>query len=96
MIDNIKKTINAPPEEIRGMASTPATEYLFKVRIKGERKLLDDKQAQVFHTTISELLFVTTRCRQDIQTPVTFLCTPVREPDEDNWKKLRQLLKYYL
>jgi hypothetical protein len=32
--------------------------------------------------------------RQDIQTAVSFLTTRVKDPDEDNWKKLVSMLKY--
>ncbi len=55
---------------------------------------LDTKQAQCFHSTVAQLLFVTMRCRRDIQTAVAFLTTRVKEPDEDHWGKLKQVLKY--
>lgn len=32
--------------------------------------------------------------RRDIQTTVAFLTTRVKEPDEDDWGKLKRLLKY--
>ena len=34
------------------------------------------------------------RARRDIQTPVAFLTTRVKKPFEDDWGKLRRLLKY--
>ena len=39
-------------------------------------------------------LFACARCKKDIQTTVAFLTTRFREPDEDDWKKLRRLLEY--
>ena len=33
-------------------------------------------------------------CRRDIQTAVAFLSARVKEPDEDDWNKLKRLLKY--
>ena len=32
--------------------------------------------------------------RPDIQTLVSFLCTRCKEPDEDDWGKLKRVLKY--
>ena len=37
---------------------------------------------------------MTTRVRRDIQTAVAFLTTRVTEPDEDNWGKLKRVLRY--
>jgi len=34
------------------------------------------------------------RARQDIQTAVAFLTTRVKSPDEDDWGKLKRVLKY--
>ncbi len=39
-------------------------------------------------------LFLCKRSRPDIQTTIAFLCTRVKEPDEDDWKKLIRLLQY--
>ncbi len=54
----------------------------------------DEEQVQSFHSTVAQLLFVTMRCRQDIQTAVAFLTTRVKDPGEDDWIKLRGVLKY--
>jgi hypothetical protein len=35
-----------------------------------------------------------TRAQQDIQTVVAFLTTRVKAPDEDDWGKLKQVLRY--
>ena len=40
------------------------------------------------------MLFMATRVRQDIQTAVAFLTTRVKSPDEDDWGKLKRVLKY--
>ena len=37
---------------------------------------------------------MTTRARRDIQTAAAFLTTRVKSPDEDNWGKLKRVLKY--
>ena len=42
----------------------------------------------------SKLLLLRKRARPDIQPTIAFLATRVRNPDEDDWKKLRRLLSY--
>jgi hypothetical protein len=39
-------------------------------------------------------MFATTRARKDIQHMVVFLTTRVKSPDEDDWMKIKRLLKY--
>jgi hypothetical protein len=43
---------------------------------------------------VAQLLFMSTRARQDIQTAVAFLTTRVKNPDENDWGKLKRVLKY--
>ena len=55
---------------------------------------LDEEKAQVFHMITSQTLFCEKRARPDLQPTVDFLCKRVREPDKDNWEKLRRMLKF--
>ena len=57
-------------------------------------KLLPEEQSQAFHRTTAQLLFMCARARTDIRTAVSFLCTRCKEPDEDDWGKLKLVLKY--
>ncbi len=59
-----------------------------------EAKLLPEDQALIFHHTVAQLLFLSARTRRDIQTPVAFLTTRVKSPDEDDWGKLKHVLRY--
>lgn len=43
---------------------------------------------------VAQLLFLSSRARRDIQTPVDFLTTRVKNLDEDDWGKLKRVLKY--
>ena len=43
---------------------------------------------------MAQLIFTGIRCRKDAQTAIAFLTKRVRNPDEDDWKKLRRLLSY--
>ena len=55
---------------------------------------LPEEQAHAFHHTVAQLLFTSMRARPDILTVVSFLTKRVREPDEDDWGKIKQVLKY--
>jgi hypothetical protein len=92
MTKYLTKVIVDFPEEIIGKAATPAGDHLFKVRDDGQK--LNEEQADAFHHTVYQLLFVANRARRDIQTAVSFLTTRVQAPDEDDWGKLKRVLKY--
>ena len=94
MIKYLKKIFIAFPEEITTTAETPAADHLFKVADGEETKLLPEEQAQAFHHTVAQLLFLCMRARRDIQTAVSFLTKRVRAPDEHDWGKLKRVLKY--
>ena len=94
MIKYLKNIINEFPELIKGRAATPAHGKLFVIRDDKEARKLNEEQALAFHHTVAQLLFMATRVRRDIQTAVAFLTTRVKSPDEDNWGKLKRVLKY--
>jgi hypothetical protein len=91
MVPYIDKIVYAFPEKIMGMISTPAADHLFAVRPLTEACLLPEDHAWNFHHTTAQLLFLSRVCR-DIQTPVSFLTTRVKHPDEDDWGKLKRVL----
>ena len=64
------------------MCKTPAVDHL------------PDVKAQLFHHLVEKLLYVCRHTRQDIQTAVTFLCTRVKDLDEDDFKKLVKVMQY--
>ena len=94
MIKYLKKVFAAFPEKITSAAATPASDHLFTVRDESELKLLPEEQARAFHHSVAQLLFLSGRARPDIKTPVAFLTTRVKAPDEDDWGKLKRCLKY--
>ena len=94
MIKYLQKIIEEFPEALRGTKASPARDNLFDVREDEDRKLLPEEQASQFHRTVAQLLFLCMRARPDIQTLVSFLTTRVKEPDEDDWGKLRHGLMY--
>ena len=67
---------------------------LFQIREEIDKKVLPKEQAVQFHHTVAQLLFLSARARRDIQTAVAFLTTRVKQPDEDDWGKLRRVIWY--
>ncbi len=94
MTNYMDKIIEDFPEDIVGSSPLPHTENLFNVQDVAEHKLLPKSQAIQFHHTIAQLLFIATWTCCDIQTAVVFLTTRVKQPDEDDWGKVKQVLKY--
>jgi hypothetical protein len=94
MVDYLKRVITEFPEAISGGATSPAADRLFKVRPEEEGTPLEEKRAIAFHHCVAQLLFASARARKDIHPAVAFLTTRVRNPDKDDWLKLKRLLKY--
>lgn len=80
------------PTNMNRSAKTPAAGHLFNVNL--EARKLPEASAQIFHQLVAKLLYLSRCSRQDIQTAVTFLCTRVQAPDEDNHKKLARVMQY--
>ena len=74
--------------------TSPAADHLFTMREESMTKPLPEDQARAFHHATAQLLFLSTRARQDIQPATAFLTTRVRCPDEDDWGKAKRLLGY--
>jgi hypothetical protein len=56
--------------------------------------MISKHQVAIFHSTVAKLLYVAKRARQDILLTVSFLTMRVKEPDQDDWRKLIRLLGY--
>ena len=82
------------PEQFSTTADTPASDHLFMVWYEGKIQYLTGEQVQTFHHTIAQLLFMSSTACQDIQTAVAFLTKRIKNPYENDWVKLKQLLKY--
>jgi len=93
MSDYINNILNGLPEDMDGESPTPAANYLFDINMSNPT-LLDKEKREFFHQTVAKLLFLCKRARPDIQTAVSFLCTRVKHPDTDDYKKLRRVLRY--
>ena len=94
MFDYLESVLNECPDDKQflNLACTPATDTLFHLR--GEAPSLDDVTAELFFRLVARLLYVSKRARPDLQLAVAFLCTRVKAPDIDDWRKLGRVFKY--
>ena len=67
---------------------------MFTIREDGKRKLLLEGKARQFHRTVAYLLFLCKRDCPDIEPLISFLTTIVKDPDKDDWGKLKHGLMY--
>ena len=65
---------------------TTAGNQLFKVDDECVKLCKRDKI--IFHQLVAKLLFLSKSARPDINPTISFLMTRVKNPDEDDWKKL--------
>jgi hypothetical protein len=93
MTDYITEMLDESPDDMGGESPTPAGDHLFTINMTNPEPLNMEK-ADEFHRIVAKLLFLCKRARPDIQTPVAFLCTRVKGPDKDDYKKLTRVMKY--
>ena len=81
------------PEEMKGTATTPAASRLFKVNNKDPQYLGAEKK-KVFVHLMMQGLYLSQRWCPNIRTVIAFLCGRLHNPDEDDYKKLTQMMQY--
>jgi hypothetical protein len=94
MNDYIENVLDDAPDDkaFAGTAATPAAHHLFDVSSSADK--LPEEAMEKFHRTTAKLLYLCKRARPDLQTGVAFLCTRVKQPDTDDWKKLARVVRY--
>jgi len=93
MSDYIANMLDDLPDDMDGVAATPAANCLFEVNTSN-LELLDQETKDMFHTNVAKLLFLSKQARPDIQTAVGFLCTHVKSPNRDDYNKLKRVMRY--
>jgi len=93
MKDYVMEIISEAQGDMSGTAPTPAGNHLFSVNTTSAL-YLNKSDAQQFHHIMAKLLFLCKRSRPDLQTAVALLTTRVKGPDQDDYNKLSQVIKY--
>jgi hypothetical protein len=62
--------------------------------VDGASRFLAEVSKKRFHTLVAKLLYLSKRARPDIIAVVGFLCTRVRNPTEEDKRKLSRVLSY--
>ena len=92
MKEYIQSMLDALPADMGSESATMTGNHLFQVNESGVK--LDEEKAILFHHNTAKLLFLCKRARPDVQPPVAILCTRLKEPDEDDYKKLARVMRY--
>ena len=92
--DFVKKLYNELPEDMKEgrYRYTPAPEDLFKTNEDSPK--LDCARKETYHCITAKTLWLSQRSRSDIQLATGYHCSRVKEPNEDDWKKLTWLMRY--
>ena len=88
----IKKLLDMLPGVVKGTTTSPTKKDMFDVDTTS--RALNKKSADLFHSVIAKILWITKRGRTDLETAESFLCTRVANPIEDDWQKLERLLRF--
>jgi hypothetical protein len=88
----LRQAIEDSKMDITRDAASPATKGLMSV--DEQSPPLPQHDADVFHHVVALLLYVSSRARVDTQTALSFLCTRVSNPTEQDRRKLKRLLQY--
>ena len=59
-----------------------------------EPVFLEKERADIFHRTMTKLLWASLVARLDFLLAISFLTSRVKKPDEDDWDKLTRLVIY--
>ena len=93
MFDYLEDVIVEASKDLKNSRSYyPGNDSLMKVGEDSPR--LPIKDADLFHCHVAILLFANNRARPDIQICVAFLCTKVKAPTEQDYKKLGRVISY--
>ena len=84
MADYIEALLLETPDEMfKGRApATRAASHLFDINDNPIK--LDEEHAELFHHLTAKLLYLCKRVRPDLHLPVSFLCTRVQSPNQDD------------
>jgi hypothetical protein len=88
----IEEGIDDFGEDVSRPAASPASKGLFDIDQNSPR--LSPEKSDKFHSIVAKLLYVCLRSRLDTSLAVAFLTTRVSKSTEQDWLKLKRLLRY--
>jgi hypothetical protein len=91
-IDDLLKAFEKVAPKETGTKVSAAPKDLFVV--DEDSKKLSPERAEEFHSLVAKVLFATKCAWLDTGTAISYFTTWVREPNEQDWKKLVHLMKY--
>ena len=91
MYNYVKNMLNDAPASMDGKVATPTAAHLFKISMENPKLLGKDKK-ELFVHLVMQGLYLSQRGRPDIRTAMSFLCSCLTCPDEDDYKKLTRLI----
>ena len=91
MSNYVNNMLNDAPASMDGKAATPAAAHLFQVNM-GSPKLLGKDKKKLFVHLVMQGLYLSQQGWPDIGTAISFLCSCLTCPDEDDYKKLTRLI----
>ena len=80
MKDYVEEVLQAFPDRLKRSVTSPARPDLH--HIDHTSPPLPIENADLFHSFVMKLMWVSQRCRLDILTTISFLCTRVTKPTE--------------
>jgi hypothetical protein len=92
MIIYVEGLLANVPSDMCGMANTSAASHLLQINNENPT-LLEANKRKMFHTLVAKLLYLAKRGRPDIMFAISFLCTRVKNPNIDDYRKLGQVVK---
>ena len=93
MSNFVKNMLNDAPASMNGKADTPAAAHLFKLNME-DPKLLSKEKKELFVHLVMQGFYLSQRGRPNIRTAISFLCSHLTCPDDDDYKKLTWLIRY--
>lgn len=78
--------------KVKTNAMTPALSNLFT--IDEDSPALKKEDAEAYHSHVATILYIGKKVRPDLLFATSFLCTRVKNPTEQDWKKLVRCLRY--
>ena len=92
MIEELEECLEPYGINLDTQYAHPANKNLF-VTTDGNTDLPEDR-ADIFRKFVAKLIWVEKRGRPDVETSVSFLCTRVKQPNEEDWFKFIRLMSW--